>query len=139
MSSEFSFLFSNEETRKHNPVAKMNWIEEPETGEVLLKMTLRVIKREHGGWCSEHDFSSEDFTEGENDKIYSTVTIKTIYFKFPEGFDEDWVDEECCVIENEDTEPLFKEWREHSDCEGSGYCNLQDTFIPIKIEYVKIV
>ncbi len=115
----------------------MRWIEEPNEGDVLFKMTMRVIRREHGGYCSDYDFEGRDC----KDDFVSKDIIKTVYFKIPEPnvfeLNSDNI-QDGEVIENDDTEPYFLEWTEPSDCDGSGYCQLNDTFIPIKIEYVQI-
>jgi hypothetical protein len=48
-------------------------------------------------------------------------------------FDNDWY-----LIENYDTEEYFMDWEYDSQCDGSGYCGLQDIYSPIKIECITI-
>jgi hypothetical protein len=131
-----------------NPITEINWIEKPDDGELLLKMTLRVIQRQHDGECSDYqsEFSSDDYKSDIDYKSDDSCALfdcvienKIIYFKIPDNFDMDCINEDGYVIENEDNEEYFLEWKELSNCEGSHVCNLMDTCIPIKIEYVKIV
>lgn len=142
--TEFPFQ-SCEKTREMNPVSDINWITDLEKGDLLLKMTLRVIRRTHDGECSDYwsEFSSDDYKEDDDndEKSFEAVLkTKTIYFQVPDNFDMNWIDKEGNVISNEDTEFYFQEWREPSNCGGlSGVCHLEDTLIPISIEYVKIV
>lgn len=144
MFTEFPFQ-SCEKTREINPVSDIKWITEPEKGDLLLKMKLRVIRRTHDGECSDYwsEFSSDDYKEENNDieeqLFESIIKTKTIYFKVPDNFDMNWIDDDGCVISNEDTEIYFQEWKCPSNCGGlSGVCRLEDTFIPISINYVKI-
>ena len=116
----------------------------PKVGEIVLKMTVRCIFRTHDGYCSGFEFFGDE--DDMKKWLHQKSEICSIYFNIPDEFlDEetktirsDILDDDSNIIENEITEIVFKEWTVHSKCNGSGVCNLYDTYIPLKIEYVKI-
>lgn len=108
---------------------------EPDIGDVLLKMTVKIIFKSHDGYCSYFD----DDTTG--DYVHSETKTVAIYFKIPDEIKDRISElvEDGNLINNEDTEIYFREWIMHSNCNGSGACNFMDSYEPQKIEYVEIV
>ena len=134
------FYYYNGKMKPLTGYAERNIID-PNIGDTVLKLTIKCIFKNHDGYCS-----SFDFYDYKDEIIHSNEQIKQLYINLPTEFlDEetqnirsDILDDDSNIIENEISEILFKEWNGHSDCNGSGCCHLYDTFIPIKIEYVKI-
>lgn len=119
-----------------------HYVKDPEEGKTYLKFTIRYIERTHDGYCSGYDFDNTDDVEIAKQQI----KILTVYFDIPkylcdenQNLKSEHIRDESSLISNYETEDLFFDWTNHSNCEGSGYCNLHDTYIPISIEYVKIV
>lgn len=113
-----------------------------QVGKKYLKVYCRVIQRNHEGYCSAIDFAGSS-----DDSGFVTYAYKRkYYYEVPEVWHNGDTSESVMativkdgiLIRNEDTEALFEDWFEHSDCDGSGCCYMYDTFIPYKIEYVEI-
>ena len=112
----------------------------PDKGETLLKMTVKCIYRNHDGYCSGFEYKRD------NDSfIKKREELISFYFYVPNEFlDEEnkkikkeIIDSESNIIESKITKRIFKDWRIKSNCEGSGCCNLFDTYKPVKIEYIE--
>ena len=131
-----------------NPIAKLDPIDQENLvrGKKYLKVLLRIIKRDHDGYCSGLDFTSD---QDEEDYIERNTTVETRYYTVPNEVQEETTEElkegtynsEGDVEpDNEDVACLFEFWRQASDCKGGcGCCGLYDTYIPLKVEYVFIV
>ncbi len=119
-----------------------NIVKRPQVGDVLLKMTVRIILRTHDGACSSIDYNGDDTPK----YISKKETRLAVYFNIPDEFlgldgniDDNLLDKDSNLIENDTTQRVFKEWTMHSDCGwGSGCCGMYDTYIPISVEYVVI-
>ncbi len=125
---------------------KSHFTDDPVVGGKYLKMTVRYVQRSHDdeGYCSYYNFSEDD---PELPAYVVDDEILTVYMCIPEelcdtdGFlKEIYIDDEKELVkDNEDTEPYYESWTTHSDCRGSGVCNLYDSYVPVRIEYVEIV
>lgn len=124
--------------------ASRNIVRDIHEGDVVLKMSVKIILRKHEGHCSDIEYDSDD--DDTPNYISKKEIFIAFYFKIPDEFLsingkilEDILDDDSNIILNETTERIFKEWISHSDCSpGSGCCNLYDTYIPISVEYVVI-
>jgi hypothetical protein len=136
-----------------NPLERITHMSASELIEGLkyLKVHCRIIHREHDGWCSGDDI---DYVSGEerpshyHDIIRTDETI-TRYYTVPISLQEETTfdmrselyDAEDGTVKNTDeTETLFEDFIERSDCglelEVTPYCGLYNTVIPITIHYV---
>ena len=136
-SNPMRFLYDvkNKEPIYWTTYAKKIRVLDPEIGDVLFKMTVKIIFKTHDGYCSYFDDDTpSDYVEHETKNV-------VVYFTIPEDFKDrlDELLEDGELINNEDTEIFFREWQMHSNCDGSGACNFMDCYEPLKIEYVKIV
>lgn len=142
MSNPIAFCKHNSYYDFQTNFGQEHYVKEPEEGKTYLKFTIRYIERTHDGYCSGYDFERTDDVEIANKKI----NILKLYFDIPKylcdengNIKREYLRDESSLISNYETEDLFFDWTNHSNCDGSGYCNLFDTYIPIMIEYVKIV
>jgi len=104
----------------------------------FLRFNIRHIQREHDGWCSELDYQRTDDVKDAKTEI-KIITLEVPVPKYlidKDGLLKVAVDDDFNLINNEKTEKLFQEWITSSNCDGSGYCGLYDTFIPINIQYI---
>jgi hypothetical protein len=121
---DIDFCFTTDYGRQH-------YIEDPDVGETYLKMTVLCKNRSHDGYCS-------SYHDGE---AYVEERLLTIYMKIPDFMYTDdkklnrsFFDEEWCLINKTNTASYFMDWSYPSiNCEGSGCCELTDTYIPLKI------
>jgi hypothetical protein len=111
-----------------------------------LRLTVRHLRYQHDGKCSEYAFS----TDPETDKQYVGHLKRTsekkliVYLHFPKhlchsasmNLHSRYFSTDDCLIECEDTEQYFYDWYEDSNCSGSGRCGLHDVYIPVKYEIV---
>jgi hypothetical protein len=104
-----------------------------------LKFTIRHIERSHDGYCSGYGFGdgNDDINDADSEiKIITLCVPIPQYLTDNKGKLKVSVDNNFNLNNNDDTEKLFEEWTGSSNCEGSGYCGLYDTYIPIKIQYI---
>lgn len=113
-------------------------ISDRQSNQSYIKMTTRVIKRSHAGYCSEYDYSFDE--EAEHEDILLVHTYFEIKSEEEQSLIEELWDEESGEIQaNERNESWFADWSGCSECFGSGYCNYIDSYIPVKYEFVQIV
>ncbi len=142
MSNPFDFTYYNEtnDFEFHTNFGKEHYVDDTEIGKKYLKFTVKYTQRNHDGYCSAYDFEREDINIA-NSKTH----ILTFYTKIPEylcinnEINHNLIDNDSKLISNLETEDLFFDWTEHSLCDGSGCCNLYDSYKPIKIEYIEII
>ena len=66
------------------------------------------------------------------------IKLETRSYKLPlRELEESDFDEDGFLIESDDLANYFDEWDDHSYCVGSGYCNFQDTYIPVRYERIQ--
>jgi hypothetical protein len=115
------------------------------SGERYLKMVVRYVERSHN---DESDACSlYGFDENEENEEYALDPVElTVYFKIPTDWcdtegrlrDEYMDDEWELKKDHEDTENMYTSWKAHAWCNGSGYCNLHDSYEVKSITYVMI-
>jgi hypothetical protein len=126
----FRYNFNKKTPRFATEFGKELYVANPVIGDILLKLTVSVHLREHGGDCSSCDFDSDT----EKKQV-------VVYIKIPNAFADNigFMVENSMLVNTDETSMLFKSWSQNSDCCGSCVCGLRDTYIPSSFEYVKIV
>lgn len=113
-----------------------------ERGKAYLWIHCKVIMRQHDGYCSGVDYESGDDIGECKENFSRNEVFKHLWFSIPSRENEsdslDLLSHDGMgyVIRNEGNECLFEEWRDHSECGGSYYCCMYDTFIPLSIEFL---
>ncbi len=137
----FDYTFCKKTALFRNDFGRNHYAQVPEKGKEYLKFKIRCIERVHDGYCSYWKF--EEGCDDINIKeVNNKIVYITMYFDIPKYFyDKDMkikneLLQDNLLIDTNETEDLFFEFTNHSDCDGSGVCNLYDTYIPVSIEYV---
>jgi hypothetical protein len=119
-----------------NPLRKMTNQNESNfsAGEAYLKVHLHVIHRYHDGYCSDCGDAYEEIETLYNYYIVPENLKDPVLGEFPT---DAYNSEGLVSKEHPLMELLFEEWDIYG-CHGSGVCGNYDTYIPVKIEYVKI-
>lgn len=134
------FLYEETSIKGQTEYGKRN-ILTPEIGNVLLKITVECILKNHDRyWCDSTYYDKDDA------RIQNKKKIICIYVNIPDEFLEedtktiklDILDDDSNIVNNNITERIFKCWKIPSKCGGPWFCNLYDIYVPIKVEYVKI-
>lgn len=139
MSNPIAFSYYNKMVTFRNDFGSNYYAEVPEKGKEYLKFKIRCIERNHddNGYCSLHNFKYDDIGIAN-----SNIKYITMYFDIPKYFcDKDMkikneLLQDNLLLDRDETEDLFFEFTNKSNCNGSGACHLYDTYIPVSIEYV---
>lgn len=140
-------MFDDHFPKTKNPLAESRRVMKNNLrqGQVYLKVHCRVIKRTHDGYCSGIDFSP---SQEEDDYVDSKIVTETFYCTVPKDVQDTATgrlmsgsyDSEGNVSQDHEwASCLFADWHKPSECDGSGYCNMYDTFVPLEIKYIQCV
>ncbi len=135
---EFTFNGARAKIKFSKIEAKNSRVNNPVTGQQLLKCTYIVYFRSHDGYSSEVDDYDQVGYELETQKLVC------LYFTIPSeltdesgSLNPDLLDNEGNLLNNEHTQQYFIKWSNESAC--CGVCGYTDLYVPQYIEWVKIV